>query len=357
MAGTLLFLWRYHCHFTEGRSWLGRLLDRGGAATSARASALLALGALVKLQRDNARATTLMEEALAIFRHNEDGWGEMRALWHLGETVHGAGNRDLARHYFQESLAIARRLDSLFFRVMALKDLGRLARLDGDPAQAATLLEESLALSAELRNPWAGAEVVAYLGETARDQGQHDRAAAFLTRGLTEYLELGDKVGIALCLDGLASVAAATGEAALAARLLGGAAELRESAGHRQRPDTDPGHERTVAAARAALGTDNFAAQLAAGRTQPVAQAVADAAGLARRASETRASESTTGRLTARETEVLRLLVAGRSNAEIAEALFISHRTATTHVSRILDKLGVSSRTEAAACAIRQGLA
>ena len=60
--------------------------------------------------------------------------------------------------------------------------------------------------------------------------------------------------------------------------------------------------------------------------------------------------------LTRREVEVLRLLVAGRSNPEIAAALFISPRTATTHVTNILAKLGAQSRTEAAAHAVRHGL-
>jgi DNA-binding NarL/FixJ family response regulator len=62
------------------------------------------------------------------------------------------------------------------------------------------------------------------------------------------------------------------------------------------------------------------------------------------------------GGLTPREIEVLRLLVTGQSNPQIAETLFISPRTATTHVTNILAKLGVESRTEAAARAIRQGL-
>ena len=53
--------------------------------------------------------------------------------------------------------------------------------------------------------------------------------------------------------------------------------------------------------------------------------------------------------LTPREIEVLRLLAAGRSNPAIAEALFISPRTAQTHVQHILDKLDVSTRAEAAA--------
>lgn len=61
--------------------------------------------------------------------------------------------------------------------------------------------------------------------------------------------------------------------------------------------------------------------------------------------------------LTAREGEVLRLVADGRSNGQIAEALFISRKTASVHVSNILSKLGVSTRVEAAALAHRRGIA
>ncbi len=61
--------------------------------------------------------------------------------------------------------------------------------------------------------------------------------------------------------------------------------------------------------------------------------------------------------LTPRELDVLRLLAAGRSNEQIGEALFISPRTAQTHVTHLLAKLGLANRTEAAAFAHRHGLA
>ncbi|MFD0905607.1 response regulator transcription factor, partial [Actinomadura sediminis] len=57
--------------------------------------------------------------------------------------------------------------------------------------------------------------------------------------------------------------------------------------------------------------------------------------------------------LTERELEVLRLITAGRSNRQIAEELFISPKTASVHVSRILAKLGAATRGEAAAMAHR----
>jgi DNA-binding NarL/FixJ family response regulator len=60
--------------------------------------------------------------------------------------------------------------------------------------------------------------------------------------------------------------------------------------------------------------------------------------------------------LTAREREILALIAQGHSNREIAEQLVISERTARTHVSNVLSKLQLSSRTQAALLAIREGL-
>ena len=63
-----------------------------------------------------------------------------------------------------------------------------------------------------------------------------------------------------------------------------------------------------------------------------------------------------TSLLTGRELQVLRLVGAGKANKEIAAALVISERTARTHVSNVLRKVGVSSRTQAAVLAVREGL-
>ena len=71
---------------------------------------------------------------------------------------------------------------------------------------------------------------------------------------------------------------------------------------------------------------------------------------------EVRTPEKSTEPLTERETEVLRLLAQGQSNKEIARALHITEQTVKSHVSHILDKLGVPCRTQAALYAMRMGL-
>jgi two-component system, NarL family, response regulator LiaR len=78
---------------------------------------------------------------------------------------------------------------------------------------------------------------------------------------------------------------------------------------------------------------------------------------VARLLREVRTPERSSEPLTEREIEVLRLLAQGQSNREISRTLSISEQTVKSHVSHILAKLGVPSRTQAALFAIRTGLA
>ena len=71
---------------------------------------------------------------------------------------------------------------------------------------------------------------------------------------------------------------------------------------------------------------------------------------------QTRQDDAAISELTSRELDVLRLVASGEPNKQIAAELAISERTARTHVSRILRKLSLSSRTQAALWAVREGL-
>ncbi|MEU2123992.1 helix-turn-helix transcriptional regulator [Nocardia niwae] len=114
------------------------------------------------------------------------------------------------------------------------------------------------------------------------------------------------------------------------------------------------------AAARSALRSVlQLADELAAAPLAAQAGQLADRAGIDLSAAGNRpapARPANTSGLTPRELDVLRLVATGASNRQIAAELFISANTAGVHVSRILAKLGVSSRTEAAATARIRGL-
>ena len=88
----------------------------------------------------------------------------------------------------------------------------------------------------------------------------------------------------------------------------------------------------------------------AAGQVQLSPQAAA------RLVREVRLPEAPSTNLTDRETDVLRLLAEGKANKEIAASLSIGEKTVKTHVSAILGKLGVQSRTQAALFAAQSGL-
>jgi DNA-binding NarL/FixJ family response regulator len=125
------------------------------------------------------------------------------------------------------------------------------------------------------------------------------------------------------------------------------------------------GHARIVAGLRQRLGEPAFATAWMAGRGLSAAQAVEDVltsagamsvAGPQRVARSGPLTSDSESDLSQRERQVLTLLIDGRSDREIAAALFISQRTASTHVGSILRKLNASTRAEAAVRAVRDGL-
>jgi DNA-binding NarL/FixJ family response regulator len=119
-------------------------------------------------------------------------------------------------------------------------------------------------------------------------------------------------------------------------------------------------YERAVQRVQEALGQAEFDRAWAEGRAMSPDQitaefqAVLDAAEAWQEHSP--AAPATPFGLTSRELEILRLLVDGRSNPQIAEALFISPRTVQTHLTNLYAKLGVAGRAGAVAFAVRQNI-
>ncbi len=167
-----------------------------------------------------------------------------------------------------------------------------------------------------------------------------------------------------------AALAAATGHpdaAALLDQALDDDREVWPNGEDSCREDGAPHHLALVLSAelqlaRAKCALDAGDTELAARLAEASAEALANWPGARRDdalalASRGRGGSTAGSELTGRELDVARLVARGMTNGEIAQQLYISRKTVSTHVSHILAKLGMASRTEVAAWAVREGLA
>jgi DNA-binding CsgD family transcriptional regulator len=161
--------------------------------------------------------------------------------------------------------------------------------------------------------------------------------------------QIDDRVQLSYLLDALGCLAAGTGQARLAAQLLGAADTVRTGAGNRVMPYLAPRLAQARASVIAALGTSRFERELAAGARLSRDGAVRLALGEPGRLAAPASHSSGAGLLAKREAEVARLVADGLSNKEIGARLFISEHTVDSHVRSILNKLGVNSRAQIAA--------
>jgi DNA-binding CsgD family transcriptional regulator/tetratricopeptide (TPR) repeat protein len=338
---------------------------------------LALLGSLRYWQGDYQQAETILAEILALRRAAGDTVGIAWALQARGWGAQRQGDFGRATRFFAEALDMFRDLGDRTSVASVLGAMGWTARYQGEFARAMALIEESLAIRRSLGDRESCAYNLHDLGYVAYDQGKHAQAAAYFEESLTLFHELGSTPGVAYCLKGFADVAAAQGQADRAARLFGAHASLCEAIGFVFPPIDQAAYDRTVAGVRAQLGAAAFEAAWDAGQALRLEQAVAEAkAGahslladpVALGAPETRNTATARdrearhaarphGRLTPRERQVLALLARGHTNREIAETLIIAQRTVEIHVSNVLGKLGLATRTQAAAYAIEHGLA
>jgi non-specific serine/threonine protein kinase len=363
IAGALLGYWYGTGRWSEGRGWLERALAGGATEDAVRSRGLLAVGYLAHYQGD-VRAVPWLQESLVLFRSLGDVEGAAFSQYVLGTAAEDRGDYAGARADLAEAVVAFRAVDDRDGVAWALLHLGIVAFGEGDLDAAQSFGEEARALARELGDADAESVVALYLAHVACARGEHGRAAAWFREGLSDEIDdsawLVEAEWRARCAAGVATLAAACGEAERAARLFGAAEAARVEIGMALALPERAVYEQAAAAATARLGEGAFAAAWAAGRAAGPAAALADiAAVLATAAAQPNsqgAGTRTAAGLTPREVEVLRLLAAGRTDREIAEALYVGLRTAQTHVSRILGKLGAASRAEAAAWAVRHGL-
>lgn len=356
VGAALGWVFYLHGHLTEGRVRIEQILPHAdGLPGVLRARLLLTAGILTWSVGEPAQAHMRLEQALPLWQ----GEGSLRnvaiTLAFLGHVARSLGRYDEAAERYQSALEIYRGIGNERGIAWALFDLGLAARDRGAAAEALALHEQALAVFRRVGYRWGMAWTTWNLGLLAHRRGDGAQARIHFVDSLELYRARDDRRGVAQCLEGLAAVLLAAGRLAASARVLSAADAVREGLGAPLAGSDRGEHDRTVEALRAAMRPEEFDAEWQAGRKLDAEEAVrlaleASKPGLVPRA------ETPGDPLTAREREVAALIAHGLTNRDVAAQLRISERTAISHVEHIMNKLGLHTRAQIAAWAVRRGL-
>jgi predicted ATPase/DNA-binding CsgD family transcriptional regulator len=361
LAGGLFWFWFVRGHLSEGRAWLEQVLGAasdGHVAPIDRARALLGAAVLAHFHGDDTASAPLAEEARMLSREIGFAFGEVSATLTLGLVEEDRGAYERAIPFYEQALVVCRRSGDQVNEALALHHLGVAAWGNNRTQEAQRHFTDAIAILRSCQDQWGLGNALGYLGLVLAATGAYSQATDPLRESLALRQALGTSVDLANGLAAMATLASLTDEPATAARLFGAERALRQRLGARRKLPEQGAFEQAESRAETMLGGDRFADLVAEGQALGTEQALDLALNfhpIAR--SATFAPEGGRhARLTDREREVLLLLVQGKTNPEIADALYVGRGTVRTHVSNILGKLGARTRTEAAEIARRQGL-
>jgi len=309
---------------------------------------LLWLAAVMALSANDYDAcAALGEESLRIGTAARDaevvGW----ALTMVAVPRFHDGDLPGAKEQVESALSLARlmRLDQV--EMTARNTLSPILIAAGEIDRAIDIGERDVALSKERGEYWRRGYQLDFLARAYWLHGDRERAEALAREAAACKHAVDDRNGLAMVLETLASMAAGQGQPERAAILLGCAQRVRDSSSltlielYRQQ------HERSVSTAIRGIGQKGFDAAYARGRAMTVGEGVAFAVEdkpTAKPAPPVKATSNAD--LTRRQLEIARLIADDLTNRQIADRLFLSERTVETHITNILNRLGLNSRVQ-----------
>ena len=419
LAASLRVYWQVRGHAAEGADVLRALLEAPAAqgATLLRARALAAAANLLVQTDGYATAGDYCQEGLAIARAVGDEYLVADLLQIGAWPLLRRGQPNVALPLIESGLGLARRLQEPHLTGRLLSARSFALNVGGNPAGAARDAAESLRLFRQAGDRILVGATLGNLGNYELSVGDLDAARRHLAEsvdiaralnardgmaywtfnlGLAEYLsdspeaaealfaetlEMAQRMGIkglvGYGLIGVAMVGHGRADPGRSARLHGAADQALADLGETLEPLEGRLADLDRQRLRTAMGAEAFEAEYAAGRALDSAQvlaavgrtgAAARQAGVAHQAvpaqragalvseRDAAASGEAASVLTSRELDVLKLVAQGLSNPEIAQRLVLSEHTVHRHLANILRKLGLSSRSAAAAWGVRTGL-
>jgi non-specific serine/threonine protein kinase len=351
------WLWYPAGREAEGLGWFDRLLARHPAMDdTTRGDVFCWTGHLAQML-GRPDATRYLDEALSLARTIDDFHRQAVVTAMLAIMAEDRGDYILGERLFRSARELYAHAGNNWAFLTIDYHLGIVAYGQGDLVRAANLLD-STRKSAEAD----GERLVPvwtrnFLALIACARGEPAQAAAMLASQPVD-LAGGHWHDLPVFLGTVAVLACARAQYRTAARLLGASARHATSVMLPERAAFD----RARAIARRHLGAEAYTRATVSGRLQRREQLEAEITrllvdGAVDVAPAWDAPPRVASNLSPRERHVLRLLADGLTNREIADALYLSQHTASSHVDHILSKLGVRSRTAAVSFAIRHGLA
>jgi predicted ATPase len=317
MVSILFWFWYRRGYFTEGRMWADRLLASPFMQTEspARVEALIASGllaiwqgeqeiglkqlqesliieqkseekqwlsfllmgnavALLNMGKDS-DAQPMLEQALALFKEQQNTPFHAITLVHLGNVELGLGHSEQARAYHEEALAEARMINENWLIAFALNNLGEVARSKGQFNLARKYYEECESLLRATGDRGDVARFVHNLGYVAQYEEDFELAESQFRKSLAMFRRLGNRRGIAECLAGLAGLKARQGQTEWGAIMLSAAESVLKVTGGAWWPADRVEVERNREMMQSSLIADDFAKAWKTGGVMNIDQAIA----------------------------------------------------------------------------------
>jgi len=324
---------------TDGRLWVGRLLEHHQEPDRTRALGLLCAGRLAVAHQDHSAARPLLTTAAELAQQLEEP-GILAPALHY-RAISGMLSRDLgaAAQDLAYSIDMFRALGQPSGVGRGLGILGFVHLYRGEPGIATGIFEDALGKAQEGNDAWGVGQVTLGLGLTAKARAHRDTAIGYLHRAVASLVAAGDATILGVALSTLAGLTFEE-DPHRALRLAGAAVAFRARIGGAYPPATVTELDSLRERGTDLLGPASAEAEWEAGsELNPTALV---------ELIEGRRPRREPGPLTARQREVADLVATGLTNAQVAAQLHLSERTVENHVFNALRALGLHNRVQLA---------
>jgi predicted ATPase/DNA-binding CsgD family transcriptional regulator len=347
LARDLRVYWSCRGPFGDVRRILTFLADLAPVNSVSHARLLYVAAVMALCQNDYETCAALSQQSLRIGTEARDveivAWSLITGAvprWIEGDTR-------AAAERVESALPLARVMHIESAELDALSTLCGISITTGALDRAIEVGEQGVALSKNRGELWGRGFLLNFLAQANWLKGDRQRAEALAREAAACKHGVDDRNGVAFVLETLAWMAAEHGQHERAASILGVAEHVRDESSLTLIDLFRPQHERTVAIAVQGIGQRSFDAAFARGRAMTIGEGVAFAVE-DKQPSKPPSSARPRSRavLTSRQLDIARLVADDLSNKQIAARLFLSERTVETHVTNVLNKLGLNSRIQ-----------